>query len=52
VRPGPRRTCQLCPNEHIPADATTFGPSIVIEHLYARDIVRGAASDGMTIEVL
>ncbi len=37
--------------KHIPADATRFGPAIVIEHRYIADIVAGIARDRLTMEV-
>lgn len=35
--------------EHIPADATTFGKAIVVEHRYIADIVNGAQADGLIV---
>jgi len=35
--------------EHIPEDATRWGPAIVVEHRYIRDIVEGATADGLKV---
>jgi hypothetical protein len=40
---------EWCKN-HIPADAQTFGDSIVIEHRYIQPIARGIVEDGFDIE--
>jgi hypothetical protein len=37
-------------DDHLPADATRFGPSIVVEHRYISDIVNGAQDDGLTFQ--
>ena len=37
---------------HIPADATRFGRTIVIEHRDVADIVAGIARDGLAMEAL
>jgi len=36
-------------DEHIPADAQTFGKAIVVEHRYIADIVNGALADGLEV---
>jgi len=36
--------------EHFPADAMTFGDSMVVEHRYIGDIVDSAVNDGLTVE--
>jgi len=35
--------------EHLPADAQTFGPAIVVEHRYIGDIVAGIQADGLEV---
>ena len=35
--------------EHLPADAMTFGGAIVVEHRYIVDIVAGAFADGLEV---
>jgi hypothetical protein len=36
--------------QHLPADATRFGPAIVIEHRFVANITAGIARDGLTVE--
>ena len=36
-------------DEHLPDDAMTFGPAIVVEHRYIEDIVSGIQADGLTV---
>ncbi len=36
--------------EHLPDDAQTFGPSIVIEPRYFDDIAEGILADGLSLE--
>ena len=35
--------------DHLPADATRFGPSVVIEHRFIGDIVAGLVADGLRV---
>jgi hypothetical protein len=35
--------------EHLPADATYWGDSVVVEHRYIRDIVVGIRRDGLVV---
>ena len=37
-------------NRHIPADTTRWGASVVVEHRFALDILRGIATDGLSIK--
>ena len=36
-------------NQHISEDAAWFGPSLVVEHRYARDIVQGMRDAGLRL---
>jgi len=36
---------------HIPGDAMTFGEGVVIESRFVQDIVFGAMTDGLSVEV-
>ena len=35
--------------EHLPEDHLTFAGSVVVEHRYIADIVRGAIADGLVV---
>jgi hypothetical protein len=36
--------------DNLPADRTTFGGAVVVEHGYIADIVRGARADGLEVQ--
>jgi len=36
-------------NLHVPADATYFAGSLVVERRYALDLTRGMVQDGLTV---
>ena len=35
--------------EHIGDEATWYGPSLVVEHRYAGDIIEGMKNDGLSV---
>ena len=43
-------TARAWVEEHIPADATRFGPAIVVEHRYIADIVTGITVAGLSVD--